>query len=149
MNNWMGKLSRKGIILLAVAAILLFSGVAYGANLLVVSFQGGLGVTGTVKVVAPDPTLADVVVVSVPDFTITAGVSSNATGYITVRNDSAYNLTLQSATFTLDESVGYISYVNLTPLLPAKGQHTLKVILYYYPLVVGDFQYSGDLTYSW
>ena len=152
MKNFITQLPRKWLIVIcSVLIILITSGIAYGANQLIVHFNGGLDVSGKITIIAPDPTLSDLKIISTPDFAFTAGNTDVLTGDIVVENNSAYDLTLANASFTITSAalVGSLDY-NPTGVLKSHGQHSIPVLLA--PSVnatFGEFNYSGDLTYSW
>ena len=154
MKNLIAQLPRKWLIVIcSVLIILITSGIAYGANQIRVHFGGGVDVSGKITIVAPDPDLTDLVVVSTPDFSFTAGSTVVLTGVIVVQNNSAWELTLDTATFAIDSAtwVGSFGYDPAsTPVLKAYGQHSIPVS--FAPDAspsAGEFNYSGDLTYSW
>ena len=154
MKNLITQLPRKWLILIcSILIILITSGIAYGANQIIVHFAGGVDVSGKITIIAPDPVLTDLVVVSTPDFSFTSGSTTVVEGVIVVENNSAWDLTLTDATFAIDSAtlVGILGYNPAgTPVLLAHGNHSIPVSLI--PSVnatSGEINYSGDLTYSW
>ena len=154
MKNFITQLPRKWLIVIcSVLIILITSGIAYGANQIIVHFDGGLDVSGKITIIAPDPGLKDLVIISTPDFTFTTGNTDVLTGVIVVQNNSAWDLTLAIATFTIDSAIGVGSFgynPATTPALKAYGQHSIPVFFNPHASpAAGEFSYSGDLTYSW
>ena len=154
MKNLITQLPRKWLIVIcSVLIILITSGIAYGANQIILHFEGGVDVSGKITIIAPDPTLADLEIISTPDFSFTAGDATVLTGVIVVENNSAWDLTLVYASFAIDSAawLGSLSYDQVgTPVLSAHGQHSIPVMLAPGASpAAGEFSYSGNLTYSW
>lgn len=137
----------------ALIVIMLFSGIGLAANVIIVHFQGGVGVNGTIHVKAPPPTANDIEIISTPDFTFNSGQIDIIDGVIVVQNNSAYDLTLTLITFDIQSVtwIGAFSYdLSKVPVLKAHSQHSVPVSFNPAQLASsGDFAYSGDLTYSW
>ena len=154
MKNFITQLPRKWLIVIcSVLIILITSGIAYGANQIILRFDGGVDVSGKITIIAPDPTLDDLEIISTPDFAFTAGNTDVLSGVIVVKNNSAWDLNLTFASFAIDSAtwLGGLSYDQVgTPVLNAHSQHSIPVSLA--PVAspkAGDFNYSGNLTYSW
>ena len=154
MKNLITQLPRKWLIVIcSILIILITSGIAYGANQIIVHFDGGVDVSGKITIIAPDPDLTDLVIISTPDFTFTTGNTDVLTGVIVVQNNSAWDLTLTIATFTIDSTKRTGSFgfnpAN-TPVLNAHSQHSIPVFFNPHASpAAGEFSYSGNLTYSW
>ena len=151
------KLSRKWIVAGFIIVSLLLGGtIAYAASAIIVDFGSSVGVEGQVIIVAPEPTINDIVVTS-PTFTITYGDTTEVTANMMVQNLSAYDLTLVNVTISMDNTdVAALSLGSFIPgvhsdLLPAGSAHLIPITMAPWGTQVslGSYSYSGTIEYSY
>lgn len=148
------RIKKWAVVLGAVIASLIIGfTVAWASGTLVVHFGGGAQISGTVHIVAPDPTVEDIVILYAPDdITVQAG-QGGVYSSITVQNNSAYPLTFVQLDVTFPDYVaamGVQPVVEWDHVLPAHGTQEIPVLIAFDPAApVGDYTYEGDITYSW
>lgn len=144
MKKW------KILIGIFLACLLLGTSAAMAGGIIRIPFGGGVTSTGTIHVVAPDPTVNDLVV-TVPDLTFyTTGGGGNAV--ISVSNNSSWDLIFQSIAFTYPEAICTIQAASdyTGSVLPAGGSHDITIFYSYVAdIQKGDYEYSGTIEYSW
>lgn len=137
-----------------IACILLGTSAAFAGGILKISIGSGISIGGTIHVVAPDPTVDDIVVQSISTPDVLVGSTAPLTITISIRNDSEWTLYLQSGTFDIDAGVGSLAIsdttMTMSSILPGRGVHSVDVILAPADaLAIGDYSWSGELSYSW
>lgn len=158
MKDILKRIPKRWVVVVAtILSVILLTGVVYGANMLVVSFGGGLGVTGKITVVSPAPDTNTVTVV-VDDITVSTD-NLYSEFYATVTNNSDWDLTYEGITLTcpkefvvqFDPNEPRVSAFN--HVLPSHGSQKIPlmfIVLGIDPtLPRGDYEYSGEISYSW
>lgn len=149
------KLYKKWVIVGVILSLLIGASVAYGVGYVTKPIDG-IGVSGEVIIIGPAPTADDIVIQSMPTFTVTFGDTTKQRGDMVVLNNSAYDLTFILDEFVLkfdDPKLGLV-YQYAAPewnAVMASGK-TQTITIEYAPsgtVGIGTYRYSGNITYSY
>jgi len=139
------------IISVFIACVLLGTSAAFAGGVITVNFSSGAHVGGTIHVVAPDPTIDDIIV-TVPEITITFGSTDPVTFNITAYNNSGWVLTLKDVGQSFNASMGKIEISKSSLGTNVVPKNDFLIPVTFTPsstLQQGDYSWEGNLTFSW